>query len=45
MEPLWVDDAAEAPDECGSLLLDLGVHAEMGHQVNVADPGGQLPKK
>ncbi len=45
VQPLWVDDAAEAPDECGRLLLDLGVHAEVGHQVDVADPGGWLAKK
>lgn len=40
MQPLWVDDAAEAPDECCGLLLDLSVHAEVGHQVDVADPEG-----
>lgn len=40
MQPLWVDDASEAPDESCRLLLDLGVHAEVGHQVDVADPEG-----
>lgn len=45
MQPLWVDDAAEASDECGRLLLDLGVHAEVGHQVDVADPEIHQQKK
>lgn len=40
MQPLWVDDAAEAPYESCRLLLDLSVHAEVGHQVDVADPEG-----
>ena len=41
VQPLGIDDAAEAPDEGGRLLLDLGVHAEVGHQVDVADPVGE----
>jgi len=39
VQPLGVDDAAEAPDEGGRLLLDLRVHPEVGHQVDVTDPG------
>lgn len=39
VKPLGVDDAAEASDEGGGLLFDLGVHAEVSHQVDVADPG------
>lgn len=38
VQPLGVDDAAEAPDERRRLLLDLRVHAEVCHQVDVADP-------
>lgn len=38
VQPLWVNDAAEAPNESWCLLLDLRVHAEVSHQVDVADP-------
>lgn len=40
MQPLWVNDAAEAPNESRRLFLDLSVHAEVSHQVDVADPAG-----
>ena len=38
VQPLGVDDAAEAADEGARLLLDLRVHPEVGHEVDVADP-------
>ena len=38
MQPLGVDDAAEPADEGARLLLDLRVHPEVGHEVDVADP-------
>lgn len=38
VKPLVVDDAAEASDKGCRLLFDLGVHAEVSHQVDVADP-------
>lgn len=38
MQPLRVDDAAETADKRPSLFLYLGVHPEMCHQVDVADP-------
>lgn len=40
VQPLWVNDAAEAPNESRRLFLDLSVHAEVCHQVDVADPAG-----
>lgn len=40
-DPLGLDDGPEATDESGGLALDLGVHPEMCHQVDVADPVGQ----
>lgn len=40
MQPLGVDDAAEATNESCSLLLNLSVHPEVSHQVDVADPAG-----
>lgn len=39
VQPLRVDDAAETSDKRPRLLLYLCVHAEMSHQVDVADPG------
>ena len=33
-----VDDGMEAPDEGHGLPLDLSVHPEVSHVVNVADP-------
>lgn len=38
MQPLWVDDAAEAPDKGSSLFLNLCVHPEVSHEVDVANP-------
>lgn len=38
VQPLWVDDAAEAPNESCRLLLNLRVHPEVSHEVDVADP-------
>lgn len=38
VQPLWVNDAAEASNEGWRLFLDLSVHAEVSHQVDVADP-------
>ncbi len=40
MQPLWVDDAAEAPNESCRLRLNLCVHPEVSHEVDVADPAG-----
>lgn len=40
MQPLRINDAAEASDESSRLLLNLCVHAEVGHEVDVADSAG-----
>lgn len=40
MQPLWVNDAAEAPDESCSLLFYLCVHPKVSHEVDVADSAG-----
>lgn len=40
VQPLWVNDAAETPNESCRLLLNLRVHPEVSHEVNVADPAG-----
>ena len=40
MQPLRVNDAAEASNESCSLLLNLCVHPEVSHEVDVADPAG-----
>lgn len=39
MQPLWVNNAAETPNESCCLLLNLRVHPEMSHEVDVANPG------
>lgn len=44
VQPLWVDDAAEAPNESCRLLLNLRVHPEVSHEVDVADPAGFTEK-
>lgn len=38
VQPLRIDDAAEASDKSSRLLLYLRVHSEVGHEVDVADP-------
>lgn len=40
MQPLWVNDASEAPNESCRLLLNLCVHPEVSHEVDVTDPVG-----
>lgn len=40
MQPLWVDDAAEASNKSSGLLFNLRVHPEVSHEVDVADPAG-----
>lgn len=40
MQPLWINDAAEASDKRSRLLLNLCVHPEVGHEVDVADSAG-----
>lgn len=40
VQPLRVNDAAEATNKSCSLLLNLSVHPEVSHQVDVADPAG-----
>lgn len=40
MQPLRVNDAAEAPNESCRLLFNLRVHPEVSHEVDVADPAG-----
>lgn len=45
VQPLWVDDAAEAPNESCRLLLNLRVHPEVSHEVDVADPAGFTEKQ
>lgn len=39
MQPLWVDNAAKTPNESCCLLLNLLVHPEVSHEVDVANPG------
>lgn len=40
MQPLGVNDAAEASNESCRLLLNLRVHPKVSHEVDVADPAG-----
>ena len=37
-QPIRLDDGLEAADGGGALLADLPEHAEVRHQVHVADP-------
>lgn len=41
VQPLRINDAAEAPDESSRLLLDLRVHPKVSHKVDVADSAGK----
>lgn len=38
MQPLGINDAAEATNESCCLLLNLRVHPEVSHEVDVTDP-------
>lgn len=38
MQPLGINDAAEAPNESSRLLFNLRVHPKVCHQMDVADP-------
>lgn len=40
VQPLWVNDAAETSNESCRLLLNLCVHSEVSHEVDVANPAG-----
>lgn len=41
VQPLGVNDAAEAANKSSRLLLNLRVHPEVSHEVDVADPAGK----
>lgn len=45
VQPLGVDDAAVSSDKSCSLLLDLRVHAEVRHQMDIADPATRTRSK
>ena len=40
-KPFRIDNRTETSNKCSGLVFDLGMHAEMGHQMNVIDPGSR----